>query len=202
MIWLGDIVNRGYSTFWFIDAAANHRIWYQTLPGVGSNSYLDAKTNFDQTKLILTSGNDDPTIGTFDPQQMTFSNYKPTKFTRGTFVAPSRKNGNVYSGQLYIQLIVYPVTGFESLESYKDNRNFGNVDFCYKPGKDQTIYFTEQGYIEVLDYTNHTTPVYHDAIPFLKGTTTTLDGKHIIVNRHDGNYNAKVIQLPTAWFDY
>ena len=146
--------------------------------------------------------NDDPTIGTFDPQLMKFSNYKPTKRTRGVFITPSRKNGDVYSGQLYNQLIVNPATGFESLESYKDNRSFGSVDFCYKPGRDQTIYFVEEGHIEVMDYVTRSSPVNYDAIYFLNGTTATLDGKYLIVNRHDGNYNAKVIQIPAWWFDY
>jgi hypothetical protein len=201
LIWLSDSHPYSYTGFWFIDAANDHRIWYESLPGEQVN-YLDAKVNYNKTKLILTYMNDDPTIGTFDAEQMKFSSYRPTQRTRGVFISPSRKNGNVYSGQLYNQLIVNPETGFESEESFKDNRNFGNVDFSYKPGRDQTIYFTEQGYIEVLDYSLRSSPVVYDAIPYLKGTTTTLDGKYVIVNRHDGNYNAKVIQLPASWFDY
>ncbi|MEP7377320.1 MAG: hypothetical protein ABI675_28210 [Chitinophagaceae bacterium] len=201
MIWLSDSHPYSYTGFWFIDAAADHRIWYESLPGESVN-YNDAKTNYDKTKLVLTYMNDDPTIGIFDPEKMKFSDYKPTNTTRGVFITPSRKNGNVYSGQLYNQLIVNPETGFESLESSKDNRSFGSVDFLYKPGKDQSVYFVEEGHIEVLDYSVRSSPVNYDAINFLKGTTATLDGKSLIVNRHDGNYNAKVIQLPVSWFDY
>ena len=200
MIWLTNTYY-GYNGFWFIDAADNHRIWYQSLPGEEVN-YNDVSTNFDKSKLVLTYMNDDPTIGRFDPETMQFTKYRPTRTTRGVFNTPSRKNGNVYSGQLYNQLIVNPDTGVESLESFKDNRSFGSVDFVYKPGRESSIYFAEEAHIEVLDYSTRTSPVDYDAIYFLKGTTATLDGRFLIVYRHDGNYNAKVIQLPATWFDY
>ena len=201
MIWLSDSHPYSYTGFWFIDATANHRIWYQPLPGEEVN-YADVKVNYDQTKFVLKYMNDDPTIGIFDSEQFRFSSYKPTKTTRGVFLSPSRKNENIYSGQLYNQLIVNPGTGFESQESFKDNRSFGSVDFCYKPGREQTIYFVEEGHIEVMDYATRMSPVNYDALAYLTGTTATLDGKHLIVTRHDGNYNAKVIQLPASWFDY
>ena len=88
------------------------------------------------------------------------------------------------------------------MESFKDNRSFGSVDFVYKPGRESSIYFAEEAHIEVLDYSTRTSPVDYDAIYFLKGTTATLDGRFLIVYRHDGNYNAKVIQFPATWFDY
>lgn len=200
MIWLTDRFY-GYNGFWYIDAADNNRIWYEALPGEEVN-YNDVRTNYDQSKLVLTYMNDDPAIGQFDPVAMQFTHYRPTRTTRGVFNTPSRQNANVYSGQLYNQLIVNPGTGYESLESYKDNRSYGSVDFVYKPGRESSIYFTEEGHIEVNDYSNRSTPVDYDAIVFLKGTTATLDNRFLIVYRHDGNYHAKVIQLPAAWFDY
>jgi hypothetical protein len=202
MIWLNDQYSNGYPYFWFIDAAAGHRIWYQSVPGYSGGLFLNPKVNHDQTKLVLNSVNGDPTIGIFDLQQMTLSSYRPSRYDIGGFVTPSRKNANLYVGQLYFQLIANPATGFESMTVNKDNRNGGNVDFCYKPGRDLTVYFTEGGYMQVIDYATGKTFVKHDALYYLKGTTATLDGKYIIVNRHDGNYNAKVIQLPASWFDY
>jgi hypothetical protein len=104
-------------------------------------------------------------------------------------------------GQLYFQFIANPATGFETPTVNRDNRNGGNIDFCYKPGKDLTVYFTELSSMETIDYATGKTSVKHDAIYGLKGTTATLDGKYIIANRSDGNYNAKVVQLPASWFD-
>lgn len=201
MIWMNDLYGNN-SYFWYIDAAVGHRIWYQSIPGFDGGYYINPKVNYDKTKMVLRSANSDPTIGIFDLQQMTFSSYRPGKYDIGGFVTPSRKNGNLYIGQLYFQLIANPVTGFESLSINKDNRNGGNVDFTYKPGKDLAVYFTEGGYMQLIDYATGKTLVKHDALYYLQGTTATLDGKYIIVNRHDGNYNAKVIQIPTAWFEY
>jgi hypothetical protein len=202
MIWLNDKSGNDYSYFWFIDATANHRIWYQSVPGYSNGAYVNPKANYDKTKLVLNSVNGNATIGIFDLQQMAFSSYRPSKNDIGGFVTPSRKNGNVYVGQLYFQSIANPATGFESAALNKDNRNGGNIDFCYKPGRDLTVYFTEAGYIQTIDYATGKTPVKYDAIYYLKGTTATLDGRYVIAHRHDGNYSAKVIQLPASWFDY
>lgn len=58
------------------------------------------------------------------------------------------------------------------------------------------LYATEADKITLVDYATGASPVVCDAVYFLHGTTATLDGKHVIMYRHDGNYNAKVIQLP------
>jgi hypothetical protein len=202
MIWLDDIYSSGYSYFWFIDAADNHNIWYQSVPGFTSGGYIFPKLNYDKTKIVLRAVNSDNTVGIFDLQQMAFSSYKPTNYDIPNFVTPSRQNDNLYIGQLYSQFIKKLSTGFESLTINKNSGDAGNVDFCYKPGKELSIYFTEGGYMQTIDYTTGKTPVKYSAIYYLQGTTSTLDGKYIIVNRHDGNYNAKVIQLPASWFDY
>jgi hypothetical protein len=54
------------------------------------------------------------------------------KYDIRDFVTLSRKNGNVFVGQSYSQLIADPTTGFETLTLNKDNRNGGNIDFCHQ----------------------------------------------------------------------
>jgi hypothetical protein len=44
--------------------------------------------------------------------------------------------------------------------------------------------------------------VKYDALYILKGTTATMNGKYVIAYWSDGNYHAKVVQIPAAWFDY
>lgn len=202
MIWLA---NSNAAYFWFIDAADNHRIWYTPLPG-DYTFYEMGRTNFDQSKLILTYKAQNPEIGIFDPQLMTFSSYRTTTASggEGVNVIPSRKNGYVYSNELYKQQIVDPVTKYESSTSRKILATFASVDFCYKPGKEKFVYFTMDGKIELIDYStvNATSPVAYDALYYMTGLTATLNGSYVIMNRHDGNYNSKVFQVPAAWFDY
>jgi hypothetical protein len=200
MIWLGTISGTYYPYYWFIDAAADHRIWYQPLPG-SEVYYHSPKLNHDKTKIVVSSVNNNPAIGIFDLKQMTFSSFRPAKYDIAGFVTPSRINDYLYIGQLYFQLVANPLTGFETPTVNRDNRNGGNVDFCYKPGKDLTVYFTEGNSMETIDYSTGKTLVKYDAIYGLKGTTSTLDGKHIIANWSNGNYNAKVVQLAASWFD-
>lgn len=199
MIWLGDSYSDAY--YWFIDATDNHRIWYEELAG-SSVLYNEGKVNHDQTKLILSGYGRDATITTFDPQQMKMSTFQPGSSYEGRFIARSRKNDYVFSALLYSQLVANPVTGYLSQKTNFDNRFNGNADFCYQPGKEQNVYYADDGIVQVVDYATRTTPVILDAISYLKGTTATLDGKHLIFNRHDGNYNARLIQVPAAWFNY
>jgi len=201
MIWLGDRLYDSGVPFWFIDAADNHRIWYEQ-PGGDNGFAYSGKTNYDKTKIILRGSNSDPTISTFDPQQMTMKNFKPARNDIAGFIAPSRKNDYVYIGQLYFQSVANPVTGFETAAVNRDTRYAPSADFCYKPGKDLSVYYTENSSMEIIDYSTGKSPVKYGAIPLLQGTTATLDGKWVIANRHDGNYNARVIRLPASWFDY
>lgn len=202
MIWLSNTHIYGFSGFWFIDAADNHRIWYQQLPGELYN-YDAVQTNFDHSKLVLTPSNEDPTIAVFDPEQMRFNNYKPTKFTRGFFNTASRKNGDIYSGQRSNQLIVNPATGFESFEMYRYlPYGRGSVDFNYQPGKEQVVYFSAENKVGVMDYKTRQSPVIYDANYFLPNVISTLDGKYVLMSGHDGNYNAKLVKISAAWFNY
>jgi hypothetical protein len=201
MIWLA---NSNAAYFWFIDAADNHRIWYTSLPG-DYTFYEMGRTNYDQSKLILTYMVQNPEIGIFDPQLMTFSSYRTTTASggEGVNVIPSRKNNYVYSNELYKQQIVDPVTKYESSISRKILATSASVDFCYKPGKEKFVYFTMDGKIELIDYStaNATSPVAYDALYYMTGLTATLNGSNLIMYRHDGNYNSKVFQVPAAWFE-
>jgi hypothetical protein len=198
MLWLNNIYGNSYPLYWFIDAADNHRIWYQSLAGGNTSNYYSAgMANFDKTKLVLTGVNNDPTITLFDPLGMSFTSRKPVG-TVENVLAPSRKNADIFIGQS----ILNAITGVETPVINTGGQITISADFTYKPGKDGAVYYTDNGYMRVLDYTIHTTPIKYDAINFLRGTTSTPDGRSIIANRHDGNYNAKVIQLPVGWFDY
>ncbi|WEK34529.1 MAG: hypothetical protein P0Y53_18745 [Candidatus Pseudobacter hemicellulosilyticus] len=201
MIWLA---NNYTNYYWFIDAADNHRIWYTGLPG-NYSTYEMARANYDQSKLILTCSAQSPEIGIFNPQTMTFSSYRPTTASggQGVNVIPSRKNGYVYSHELYRQQIVDPETGYESAEYRRGLASYASVDFCYSPGKEKFVYFTMDGKIEFINYStaNVSSPVVYDALYYMSGLTSTLNGRFLIMSRHDGNYNSKVFQIPAAWFD-
>lgn len=201
MIWLSSNHIYGFSGFWFIDAGDNHRIWYQSLQGEAYN-YQAVQTNFDHSKLVLTPANEDPAIGIFDPAQMRFINYKPGKVSRGFFNTPSRANGDIYSGQRSNQLIVNPETGFESLEMFKYlPYGSGSVDFSYQPGKEQVVYFSSENKVGIMDYKEGKSSVIYDANYSLPNVTAVLNGKYLLMSGHDGNYNAKLVQISTAWFN-
>lgn len=204
MIWLSTMNNYDGAYYWFIDAANNHRIWYEALPG-DYVFYESARSNYDRSKLILTYRNNNPTVGIFDPELMQFSSYTPISIpgNEGISVIPSRKNGYLYLNGLYRQRIVDPVAGFETSTSTKNLPTFAAIDFCYQPGREKTVYFALDGKIEVIDYSAAaTSPVVYDALYYMQGLAATLNGKYVIVSRHDGNYNSKVFQVPAAWFAY
>lgn len=201
MIRLGDGSSNAYTGFWYIDAADNHRIWYTPLPGDVVN-YEDVNVNHDKTRLILTGMGYNADVITFDPIAMQYSSYKPSKVTGSKFNFPSRKNDYVLSGQLYNHLIVNPKTGFESQESIRGSSFVGTVEFYNRPGKDLVMYYIEDGQLEVVDFVARKAPVKYDALYYARFPTATFDGKHLILSWHDGNYNAKVIQLPGSWFDF
>jgi hypothetical protein len=46
-----------------------------------------------------------------------------------------------------------------------------------------------------MDYKTSTSPVAYNVMTGFHGITTTLDGKHVLMYHHDGNYNSKIIQL-------
>ena len=78
----------------------------------------------------------------------------------------------------------------------------GSVDFNYQPGKEQVVYFSAENKVGVMDYKTKQSPVIYDANYFLPNVTSTLDGKYVLMSGHDGNYNAKLVKISAAWFNY
>ncbi|MGX5817362.1 carboxypeptidase regulatory-like domain-containing protein [Chitinophaga lutea] len=201
LIWLGDISGSRTGYYSFIDAADNHRIWYESLPGDAIH-YWDGYLNYDKSAIVLTYLNSDPTIGMFDPQQMKFTRYSPRRRDIGSFLTPSRKGPYIYSGQYYYQSVWNYQTGSETQELRKDIRFTGGVDFSYKPGGEQMAYVNNEGKLELIDFTDRSVKAGIDVIYMLQSTTTALDGKFLILSGHDGNYRSKVVKVPAAWFVY
>lgn len=114
--------------------------------------FADIHFNYDKSKLLLMDPYGSAVIVIFDQYTETLTEYMPPSFTRGAFIKPNRKNSKIYSGQLYNQLIVDPINSYHSLETVLDNRNDGTADFSYKENEPEVIYFWDNNYIQVLDY--------------------------------------------------
>ncbi|WP_276484320.1 carboxypeptidase regulatory-like domain-containing protein [Paraflavitalea pollutisoli] len=200
MLWLGDISSYNSALHWFIDAADNHRIWYESLPGEASYSYNRGQLNFDQSKILLTQESESA-ISTYDPSLRLFTVYKPSNGQYNRSITPSRTNTDVFACQNYQQLIVNPVTGQQSrIMSFAEINTVNAMDFYYLPGKQQTIFYANTNKLDMVDFATGTIPVSYDAMYYITGTTATLDGRFIILYRNDGNYNGRLIQLPMGWF--
>ncbi len=186
-----------YYYYWhpyFIDAADNHRIWYS------KNSsepfyLLNPAANWDKTKIIATGINHDPTIFILDCDNMNFSTYKPKNLEQGNGITVSRTDDKIY----YIpSRIVNPFTGFEATPA-----NIGSTaaDFRYNNSNPLTFYNLREGRVELIDLSVGKSPISYSALQF-QDITNTVDGKYLILGKHDGNYNAKVVQVPASWFNY
>ena len=134
LIWLSEGWIHDYNGYWYIDAKQNHKIWYEPINGAEVN-YAAVYLNYDKTKIVLDKFDGGPEITTWDPVSMTMQVIRPQEVTRGGFLVASRKNANVYSAQLYNQLVVNTETNFQSKQSFLDNRSVGSADLAIgRPG--------------------------------------------------------------------
>lgn len=163
-----------------IDATQNNLI-STPAAAVGDGNYYDnLQLNYDQTKIISTQtyvGSCD--YGVFDGNTQQLTGLIPGSVTRSVFITPNRKNGTIYFGQLYDQFIM-DLQGNMSQVSGIDNRSNGSADFSYRPNEANVIYFCDDSYLQVLNYSNSTTIMNTGVVPGLRKFTSTVDGKSAI----------------------
>lgn len=170
--------------------------------------FKSVHVNYDGSRLFLTGLYGSRSITSFYQDDQALVRYMPSG-SRGEFIRPNRVNNNIYAGQLYEQMILNPDNHYVSLLSYIDNRNGGDADFVYQQGKEEMVYFVDDDYIQVMDYSTQNTLFWYDVIRGLDGTTATTDGKKLIfyfsaVNYDQGTseYLSSVFLIDTSWFEY
>jgi hypothetical protein len=174
-----------------IDSQKQDSMWNHPLasfPNAEFRKFENVHLNFDRTKFYLTGQNGVSAVAILHSDLENLDMYLPPKNTRGIFITPNRTNNRFYSGQIYNQLIVNPDNGYESLESFLDNRRNGNADFCYLPGKEDVIYFVQDGDLQVLDYATQTTYFFNTAVWDLRGATTSTDGSSLVMYKQGKNF--------------
>lgn len=164
----------------FIDATQNYLV--STPAGaIGDGDYYDnLQLNYDQTKIISTQTYVGSCVyGVFDGNTQQLTTIKPGSVTRSVFITPNRKNGTIYFGQLYDQFIM-DLQGNMSQISGIDNRSNGTADFSYRPNENDVIYFCDDSYLQVLNYSNASTIMNTGVITGLRKFTSTVDGNSAI----------------------
>ncbi|MFD0752228.1 carboxypeptidase regulatory-like domain-containing protein [Mucilaginibacter calamicampi] len=172
-------------TWRLIDCTNNYAVSEYPYP-ISDAEYLDGVyMNFDQTKLIFTQTyTGSCNYGIFDGGTQKMSIIRPSSVTRSVFITPSRKDDKIYFGQLYDQFIMDP-KGNMSQISYIDNRVNASADFSYRAGENNFIYFCEENYLKILDYSRSKTIMWCDMTYGAKKFTSTVNGKLAIAYKQN-----------------
>lgn len=136
----------------------------------------DIQLSYDQTKIIMNPGNLFSTYGLYDSNTGKVTNFYPSQTTGAIFIRASRRDDQIYAGEIYNQYIM-DFNGNTTASSSLDNRSNGSADFSYRPGEDKFIYFLDNESFRLMDYSRSVTLVKNSAVAGLCSFTATLDGQ-------------------------
>jgi hypothetical protein len=146
-------------------------------------------SNFDKSKLLITDMWGGCDIYRIDGNTHDYERIIPSSITRGVFITPNKMNDRIYFGQLYDQFIMAENKTLSKI-SFLDNRSDAGADFSYRPGEEDYIYYWDDHYFRLLDYSTATT-LFSSEVEFgLRSSgaesdrqlASTSDGKYLIVN--------------------
>lgn len=116
----------------------------------------------------------------FNKTDLSFSTYTSPVSGRSNSLVVNKKNNRVYHAQLYEQFIS-DMGDYVSKISYIDNRPFyGGIDFSYKDGEEETLYFLQDGILQILDYKTAFTSFSCKTAGTLADIQSTTDGENFV----------------------
>jgi hypothetical protein len=145
--------------------------------------FQEMHTNYDKTKIYLMHPWGSTRIDVYEHGSPTFKTYTSPLNGRSNILISHKKANRVYHAQLYEQF-VSDMDGYVSKISYLDTRAFyGGMDFSYKTGETETIYYLADGFFQVLDYQTAFTSFSTDALSNLSSIQSTTDGDYLVATR-------------------
>ncbi|NEU09368.1 hypothetical protein GZH53_13670 [Flavihumibacter sp. R14] len=170
-----------------VDSRNNHEV--TEYPGTisGTNYFDGLYMNHDQSKLIITQtyiGSCD--YGIFDGQTQKVSLLRTPTCTRSGYIAPSRKDGNIFFGHLIDQFIMN-LNGKTSLLSYLNPVYDSSVDFSYRASDENIIFHSDGKFLQLLDYNRSATLMSCNVVPHLLEFMTTVDARSATAYRVNNN---------------
>lgn len=148
---------------------------------------------YDHNRILLRPLFTGTTIGILDATTLHYSTFKPAPITDLVFLAPSKIKDEVFFGHIYDQCIMSLDNQSCSQISYLDCRFDGSADFAYCDG--QLLYYCDEFYLRLLDYTNATTLMSCDNIYNLRNFNVTMDGSSAYANTY-----TKLLKFNTSMF--
>jgi len=158
-----------------INSAENDSIYMypQTLNYIVSdNAYLA----YDNNRILLKPPFPYRTIGILDATTHQFSTFDTDLITGLLLLAPSKIKDEVYFANIYDQCIMSLDDHSSSKISYLDCRFNGSADFAYRDGEEKLVFYCDDNYLRLLDYTNAATLMKSDNIYNLRNFNVTKDG--------------------------
>jgi hypothetical protein len=158
-----------------INSAENDSIYMypQTINYFESdNAYLA----YDHNRILLKPPFSNSPIRILDATTHQISTFDTDLITGILFLAPSKINDEVYFGHIYEQCIMSLDDHSSSKISYLDCRFNGSADFAYRDGEEKLVFYCDDNYLRLLDYTNAATLMKSDNIYNLRNFNVTKDG--------------------------
>lgn len=178
-----------------IDCANNDSTYiYST---TNSYSFSSVHMIHNESKLILGQSWGDYYYGLFDGNTQQFSILSTLSTSSGRFVATNRRNDNIFIGQDVEQYIMN-LNGYQSQISHF-NFNYGCADFSYKSDDNQTVYFCDENYFNLIDYNTAQILMSSQIIQGIKNITSTIDGKYALAFALEGD-NSNLYIFETECF--
>lgn len=158
--------------------------------------------NHNRTAMYLIHPLGSTSIDVFELGGSVFRTYTSPLPGRSNYILPNKKKDRVLHAQLYQQFIS-DMDGYMSKVSYLDTRSFyGGIDFSYKPGEDETVYYLADGSFQILDFKNGFTNMSTDALNAMVDIQSTTDGKDLIglyKNNSDGGTTFFVFDIDATF---
>lgn len=193
---------------WFIDAADNHRIWYNDEPEMNFNIFGMKKihTSYDNDKLLLAYFKYNY-FSELDPATLKFRQVygynRNSPIGDRYFIVPSPKQDQVYFNQTDVHGILNAQSGDRipapssavSLFDFSNSNGSKVVGYTYTNGYNVSSF-------EVVDITGNKVPLRFDAQGLYYSLHNTLDGKYTLAVSTNGNGAVTVVQFPDQWFKF
>lgn len=138
--------------------------------------YQSIFTNHDKSKIYLMHPWASTSIDIYERGQSTFRTYNTPHGGHSNKLVPHKKANWMYHGELY-QQFVSDLDAYDSWYTYLDTRYyFSGIDFSYRTGEEEIVYYLGDGLLLVLDYRYGFTPYATEMVETMFNIQTTTDG--------------------------
>lgn len=202
--------NSSSAVRWYmIDSKKNDEI--TTHPQYGNDPNFIAVDfilhNFDHTKLYILSPSNYNSFAVYDQYSDRFSLIRSNYPFRPIRLIPNRNNNNSIFLQNYVQSIIDPISGFESIKYDIQALNDNSTDFTYNPQKPLSTYYYLLKYLMFFDYSTGDFREMFMRFNDISEIVSSKDGEALFLFKKIGNplpgtdhYGVEIYRVPSSYF--